>query len=163
MTKREAAFYWTVNVTEDMSQKSEMGALGTLGMIAASYLLNVEKQCHRALAAISKPLPGKELLRKTEIRPIKSRSLREKRLKTVTTILACVIFFDQIGSKETAGMLTLLATLAVDGATGELYEVVAPMVIDAAKRPRSWSLLERVFPDLCRLIEEDEAGTVSTE
>jgi hypothetical protein len=161
MTKREAAFHWTVNVTEAMSQtKSEMGTMGVIGLIAVSYLLRVEKECHQALAAISELLPRKGLFRKTEIRPIKSRKLQARRLKTISTILACVMFFDQVGSAEMAGMLILLAGLAVDGSTSELSEVIKPIVVKAAKRPRSWSLLAREFPEFCRLIEEDDAGTV---
>ena len=56
-------------------------------------------------------------------------------------------------------MLTLLATLAPDGSTNELHQIVEPIVISAAKRPDSWALLERVWPELCRLIEEDDALT----
>ena len=161
MTKREAAFHWTVNVTEAMSQaKSEMGTLGVIGLIAVSYLLRVEKRCHQALTAISEPLPGKGLFRKMEISPLKSRKLKARRLKTISTILECMVFFDQIGSAEMAGMLILLAGLAVDGSTSDLSQVIEPIVVKAAKRPRSWSLLEREFPGFCRLIEEDAAGSV---
>ncbi|HEV7784758.1 MAG TPA: hypothetical protein VGQ28_05425, partial [Thermoanaerobaculia bacterium] len=160
--RREAAFEWTINTTGNMSQTdSEMGAMGALGMIAASYLLNVEKECYRALTAIPELSSGKELCRATEIRPVRSRKLRKKRLKTVTAILACSIFYGEIGSPEMEGMLGLLASLAVDGSTGELFEVVTPVVVEAAKHPSSWSLLERVFPGLCRLIEEDDAVSVT--
>jgi hypothetical protein len=65
-----------------------------------------------------------------------------------------------MGSPEMVEMLGLLASLAVDGSTGILYKVVTPVVVEAAKQPRSWSLLERVFPDLCRLIEEDAAASM---
>jgi len=132
--------------------------MGVIGLLAVSYLLKVEKECHRALAASARCLSGKGLFRKTEIRPITSRKLQAKRLKTVSTILACVRFFDQAGSDEMAGMLFMLAGLAIDGSTSELSEVIKPIVVKAAKRPRSWSLLERVFPGLCRLIEEDDAS-----
>jgi hypothetical protein len=160
MTKREAAFHWTVNVTEAMSQtKSEMGTMGVIGLIAVSYLLRVEKKCHHALAAISRPLSQKGLFRKTKIRPITSRKLQAKRLKTISTILTCLRFFDQVGSAEMVEMLFLLAGLAVDGSTSELSEIIKPIIVKAAKRPRSWSLLEREFPGFCRLIEEDDAGS----
>jgi hypothetical protein len=162
--EREAAFEWTLNTTGNMSQTdSEMAAQGALGMIAASYLLNVEKECHRALTAIPELAADNELCRKTEIRPVQSRKLRKKRLKTVTAILACSMFFDDVGSPEMAGMLGLLASLAVDGSTGELFKVITPIVVDAARQPSAWSLLERIFPDLCRLIEEDDAVSIGSE
>ncbi|HSS52223.1 MAG TPA: hypothetical protein VLX28_25050 [Thermoanaerobaculia bacterium] len=161
MEKREAAFEWTINTTGNMSQTdSEMGAMGALGLIAASYLLNVEEECHRALVAVPELSSGNELCRRTEIRPVRSRALRKKRLKTVTAILACSIFYDEIGSREMVEMLGLLASLAVDGSTGELFQVVAPVVVDAARQPSAWSLLERLFPGLCGLIEEDDAASV---
>jgi hypothetical protein len=160
LDKREAAFQWTINTTGSMSQTdSEMGAMGALGLIAASYLLNVEKECYRALRAIPELSSGNELCRKTEIRPVRSRTLRKKRLKTVTAILACAIFYREIGSPEMEEMLGLLASLAVDGSTGEQFKVVTPVVVEAARSPSSWSLLERVFPDLCRLIEEDDGAS----
>jgi hypothetical protein len=156
---REAAFEWTINTTEGMAQTgSEMGAMGALGMIAASYLLRIEKECYRALQAIPELSSGNELCRKTEIRPVRSRALRKKRLKTVTAILACAIFYREIGSPEMEEMLGLLASLAVDGSTGELFQVVAPVFVEAARQPPAWSLLEKVFPGLCRLIEEDDAS-----
>ncbi len=71
-----------------MSQtKSEMGTMGVLGLLAVSYLLKVEKECHQALAASAKCLSGKGLFRKTEIRPLTNRKLQAKRLKTISTIL----------------------------------------------------------------------------
>ena len=72
-------------------------------------------------------------------------------------ILACIYLFDHLESDEVVGMLALLASLAPDGSTGELHQVVEPLVVAAARRPDSWSLLERIFPDLCRLIEEEDA------
>jgi len=159
--KREAAFFWVVNVTGSMA-KSEIGASGTLGLLAASYLLGVEKDCYQALLEISVPVSSKggiDLVRKTEIRPIKGRLLKKRRLRTVATILSCLPVFDHLGSEEMLGMLTLLATLAPDGSTNELHQIVEPIVIAAAKRPDSWALLERVWPELCRLIEQDDAVT----
>jgi hypothetical protein len=161
LDRREAAFDWTINMTGTMSQTdSEMAAMGGLGIIAASYLLNVEKECYRALAAIPELSSGEELGRTTEIRPVQGRKLKKRRFKTVTAILACSMFFDEIGSPEMVRMLGLLASLAVDGSTGDLFKVVTPVVVEAAKQPPAWSLLKRVFPDLCHLIEEDDAGSV---
>ena len=77
--KREAAFFWVVNVTGAMA-KSEVGASGTLGLLAASYLLGVEKDCYQALLEISVPVSSKagiDLVRKTEIRPIKGWLLKK--------------------------------------------------------------------------------------
>jgi hypothetical protein len=67
--------------------------------------------------------------------------------------------FDYLKSEETIGMLTLLATLAPDGSTNELHQIVEPIVVAAARRPASWVLLERAFPEFCRLIEQDDAVT----
>jgi hypothetical protein len=125
--------------------KREEGASGTLGLLAASYLLSVEKECYQALLEISEPsTDGTELIRKTEIRAIKGYFRRKRRRKTVATILACLPVFDHLRSEEMIGMLTLLATLAPDGSTIDLHQIVEPIVVAAAKRPDSWALLERV-------------------
>ena len=88
--------------------------------------------------------------------------IRKRRLKTVATILSCAIFFDEVvGSRMMSDMLTLLAGLAVDASTDDLYNIVTPIVVDAARDPTSWEMLERVFPDLCRLIELDDATSAS--
>ena len=155
-TKREAAFLWVVNITYSMSSaKSELGAMGTLGLVAASYLLNVEKECHEALAGLS------EVTQKMGIRPIRSERLRRRRTKTVAAILACAYLFDHLKSQEVAGMLTLLASLAPGGSTRDLHQIVEPIVIEAAKKPASWALLERVWPQLCREIEDSANREIS--
>lgn len=150
--KREAAFWWVINATEFMSEtKSELGTMGAIGILAAAYLLGIEKECAKALSTLAFELPSRE------VRRIENRRLREKREKTIATILACVFYFDELGNEEMKAMLSLLGCLAGAGSVGELTAVVTPMVVDAAREPDAWRLLERVFPGLCRLIELDDA------
>jgi hypothetical protein len=137
--------------------QSEMGILGAFGALAACYLIGREPECYGALRTISEG-EGPEMFRRSDIARITDQRLRKRRRKTVAAILSCTFYFEREDrySEEMLGMLSLLAGLAVDDSTDEFFRIIGAIVQEAAlKESDVWSLLEREFPDMCRLIEAD--------
>jgi hypothetical protein len=157
---RVEAFRWMVGITAHIpEEKSEAGTLSSFAALAVCYLIGREKECCEALGAIATG-KGPDMFRKSAIKPVRSEKLRKKRLMTVSTLIACVSNFDcgteREGSTEMIGMLMLLASLAVDASTRPFLDIVGKIIQDAALSDREvWQVLEREFPDVCRLIEAD--------
>lgn len=155
--RRVEAFRWIVAHTVFIPvHDSEMGIQGSLGIVATAFLLGLEHDCYAAAKTIADG-EGRDLTRKSEMRMTQKRD-RKRRRRTIATIYACVIYFDQTcPSDEMVALLTLLMSLAVDESHGELSELVQPIVVNAAQGdPDLWQLLEEEFDLLCRLIEAED-------
>jgi hypothetical protein len=152
---RDAAFRWIVDTTECISdEESEQGILGVLAEIACCFLIGIERQAYEALKAISEG-EGRDMFRTTEITPCLAE-LRDTRRKTVVAVLVCADYFNErVESEEMLGMLNLLAGLAVDDSTDEMFQIIAPLVVEAAKQASVWSILEREYPTICPLTEKE--------
>jgi len=147
---RVAGFQWLVDTTEFIPDRaSEQGILGVFAVVACCFLIGIEREAYEALKAISEG-EGPDMFRTTEITPVPA-GLRDIRIKTVAAIVDCATYFE---SDEMAGMLNLLAGLAVDDSTDEMYQIITPLVVEAARQAPAWSLLEREYPTICPLIEK---------
>ena len=155
--RRIEAFRWIVSRTVFIPiHDSEMGIQGSLGMVATAFLLGLEHDCYAAAKKIADG-DGRDLTRKSEMRMTLKRDWKRRR-RTIATIYACIIYFDQTcPSDEMVALLTLLMSLAVDESHSELSELVQPIVINAAQGdPDLWQLLEEEFDLLCRMIEAED-------
>ncbi|HSS78802.1 MAG TPA: hypothetical protein VLV54_18930 [Thermoanaerobaculia bacterium] len=97
---------------------------------------------------------------RTEIEPIEDSELSSKHARESAAILACIIVFNELESEEMNEMLSWLGGLAWDGLAGELFSLVAPFVVNAAREPSAWQFLERDLPESCRLIELIDAKSI---
>jgi hypothetical protein len=154
-TAREAALRKILDTMDHIPEEaSEEGSRNTLDIVACCFLVGIERQACEALKAISAG-EGIGMFRTTEITPAPAE-LRDTRTKTVVAILDCARYFKEtFESREMLGMLNLLAGLAVDDSAGEMYQIIAPLVVEAARHASTWPLLERDFPAVCRLIEKE--------
>jgi hypothetical protein len=152
---RDAAFRWVVDTTWCIpDEESEQGILGVLSEVACCFLIGIEQEACEALKAISEG-EGPDMFRTTEITPVPAE-LRDTRTKTVATILAYSIYFTEtVESEDMLGMLNLLAGLAVDDATDEMFQIISPLIVEAAKQASTWSVLEREYPTICPLIKQE--------
>src|SRR5215218_9366306 len=97
MTDRERrikAFRWVVaRIVFIPVHDSELGIQGSLGMVATAFLLGLEQDCYAAAKTIADG-EGRDLTRKSEMRMTPIRD-RKRRRRTIATLYACVIYFDQ--------------------------------------------------------------------
>jgi hypothetical protein len=154
---RVAGFQRLVDTTDLLpDEESEQGILGVFALVACCFLIGIEREAYEALKAISTG-EGPDMFRTTEIIPV-SAELRETRIKTVAAILDCAMSFN---TDEMAGILNLLAGLAVDDSTDEMFQIILPLVLKAARQPSLWSILEREYPTICPLIEKEWSAALS--
>lgn len=155
--RRIEAFRWVVARTASIPvHENEIGIQGTLGTVATAFLLDLEHECYTAAKRIADG-DGRDLTRKSKTGKPKKRD-RERRFRTIASLYACAIYFDETcPSYEMVALLNLLMSLAVDCSHGELSEIVQPIVINAAQADSDrWQLLEKEFEPLCRLIERHQ-------
>lgn len=128
---------------------------GVVGILVTVYLLGLETELCERVKGISED-DGACLFRRSEISPI-SKDKQSYRVKTVAIILDIACYFDEVfESEEMVGLLILLASLAIDDSENELWRIAEKLVTEASQSdPALWLLLEREFPQLCRLIEEE--------
>lgn len=151
---RIAAFRFMIDRSVHIPEE-EYAVLGALGIVVASYLIGSEKLLYERAEKIAVVKDGSMYRRSKERKTKKSK--RKVRFRSVATILAIAIYFEEMcQSKEMVDILGLLASLAVDGSEGELSNMAQELVVSRALADEDiWNLLEAEFPTLCRLIENE--------